>query len=300
MIIKLDENKYRNWIFTWNGTIDNHFTFTSAALESFLKEESDSYSYQLEQGHTTLRTHYQGCFRTKIRLRHSTLLKKFSDRFEDIQHLTLSRMCGTWEENVHYTTKSDTAIPDTIVQSKDLQRYLGTEIGFLSDKDFRYPWQKDILDQVFYADEITLKTPDDRSIIWITDTKGNSGKSKLIKYLCFNYSDIVKISFGTASQLRSSIISAGPKKMYIVDMPRTLGDDDSIPSLLSSIEDIKNGFVVSSMYGKHQSLMMDPPHILVFSNIECPVSMMSDDRWKIYSITPYKTLRNHFCDITGL
>jgi hypothetical protein len=69
------------------------------------------------------------------------------------------------------------------------------------------------------------------------------------------------------------------RKVYIIDMPRTLAEEDSLPSLISTLEDLKNGFVVSVFYGKYQKLLMDPPIVIVFSNKLCPVKMMSDDRW---------------------
>jgi hypothetical protein len=36
------------------------------------------------------------------------------------------------------------------------------------------------------------------------------------------------MTFGTTSQLKSAIISAGPKKVYLIDIPRTIGEGDSI------------------------------------------------------------------------
>lgn len=303
MADKDTDNKYKEWVFTWNSDVVPINTLVSPIkLKNFLQKEFDSYVFQLERGEKEGRDHYQGYIRCKIRTRHQTLLNKFKDIFgliPDItiderdsllRNLSLSRMCGTREEAISYCTKSDTAIPDTIIRSKDLEQYNGEEIGFLSDPSLRYPWQNEIMEHIFTRDEESLQIPDDRTIMWITDTKGNSGKSKFIKYLCFTNNDIVKISFGTAGQLRSSIISIGPRKVYIVDMPRTLGDDDSVPSLLSAIEDIKNGYVVSSMYGKHQQLMMDPPHVIIFSNIVCPIGMMSEDRWRNYQITETKFL----------
>jgi len=106
-----------------------------------------------------------------------------------------------------------------------------------------------------------------------------------VKWLCVRYPlDIVKISFGTTHQLRSSCISIGSKKCYVVDLPRRLGRDDSLSNIISVIEDIKNGHVTSNMYGRYKNLIMDPPHIVVFSNRKCPKEDLSPDRWVSYSI----------------
>lgn len=282
------ENKYSNWVFTWNSSSPSeNILIDTETLEQFLKGYASEYVYQKEIGENTERLHYQGCFKTKIRTRQQTVLNAFADAFgrDRIVHLTITCAKGTWDQCVAYCSKTESAVLDSLVLSKTLKRYTGTEISFLSQKENRYPWQASIIHHLYDEGEVSIKTPDDRSIIWIQDKQGNSGKSKLVKYLCFNSDDIVKISFGTAGQLRSSVISIGPRKVYIVDIPRTLGDDDSIPSLISSIEDIKNGYIVSSMYGKHQQLMMDPPHIIIFTNAPCPTAMMSEDRWQVYNIS---------------
>lgn len=288
----MEDNKYKNWVFTWNEGSDPSIPLVSSELlDRFLKTFNDSYVFQIEVGENTHRKHYQGCFRCKIRIRQQTLLKKFVDEFSTLaNNLTITRMCGTWDEAMSYSSKTETAVPNTLILSKDLQNYDGKEINFLANHDNRYPWQSSLISILYDKGEISIQTPDDRSIIWITDKKGNSGKSKLVKYLCFNSNDIVKISFGTAGQLRSSVISIGPRKVYIVDIPRTLGEDDSIPALISALEDIKNGYIVSAMYGKHQQLMMDPPHIVIFTNADCPHNMMSADRWKSYNISEEKEL----------
>lgn len=288
------ENKYRNWVFTWNAAIDpkdnSMLLPEDSSLKSFLEFHTEQFIYQKEKGEETGREHLQGAFRTKMRMRKSTLLNSFKDdsygfcgQVNLVQYLTVERMCGTWAESQAYCSKSDTRIGE-VVTSSNLWQYDGGDVNFLESKDSRYPWQNKIMSQIFEDNEINIKTADDRSIIWLQDTKGNSGKSKFVKYLCSTNSNIVKVTFGTAPQLRSAIISIGRKSVYIVDMPRTMGEDDSIPSLISTLEDLKNGFVVSVFYGKYQQLLMEPPHVIVMSNQKCPVNMMSDDRWVKFGI----------------
>ncbi|AXH74985.1 MAG: Rep [Cressdnaviricota sp.] len=286
------ENKYRNWVFTWNAFLDpkdgSSVLPDSSSLKTFLEFHCEQFIYQKEKGEETSREHLQGAFRTKIRMRKSTLLNLFKQ--EDfaktnnlVQYLTVERMCGTWTESLAYCSKKETSVGEPITSS-NLWQYDGGDVNFLEDKEKRHPWQNQIINEIYEANEIDFKVPDDRSITWICDTKGNTGKSKFVKYLCSTNTDIVKITFGTAPQLRSAIISIGRKKVYIIDMPRTLADDDSIPSLISTLEDLKNGFVVSVFYGKYQQLLMEPPHVIIMSNQKCPTNMMSDDRWVKYGI----------------
>jgi len=281
------ENKYKGWVFTWNSTDDDQLPNVSKLVD-FLSFHCVDYIFQEESGNAQQRRHFQGAFRTKIRVRFSTLMHMFNQSFppedgHDLRYLTLNRMIGTWQESVTYCSKSETRVGNTY-SSHSLKRYEGEDIEFLGDKKRRFPWQNTLIDEIFSHDQITIKDSDDRSIMWIFDSKGNSGKSKFVKYLCANNPDIVKISFGTAAQLRSAIISIGIKSVYFIDMPRTITEEDSIPSLVSTLEDLKNGFVVSVFYGKYQQLLMKPPHVIVFSNKTCPVHMLSYDRWRTYEI----------------
>lgn len=96
--------------------------------------------------------------------------------------------------------------------------------------------------------------------------------------------DVSKIVYGSPAQLKSSIINAGTRKLYFLDLPRTPGKEDSLYNVLSIIEDLKNGHIVSNMYGKAAELIMKPPHVIVFTNTECPLKALSSDRWRVFKI----------------
>ena len=90
--------------------------------------------------------------------------------------------------------------------------------------------------------------------------------------------------FGSSQQLRTSLIAIGPRLLYLIDIPRSPSDDEKIDQMISSIEELKNGHIVSHMYGRYAQLMMDPPHIIIFSNTECPEKLLSKDRWRKFEI----------------
>lgn len=272
------ENKYANWVFTIQA-IKGETLPGEQAVTKAIALLTEKYVFQLERA-TSL--HYQGCCKTRIRKRQRTLLNEITTELDIPRAMvTLSPMQGTWAQARAYCTKSETSQGQVFTNEIT---YSGEDIKTLDDKDSRFPWQNKIINLVFDDDTSGIKVADDRTINWVTDSRGGTGKSKLVKWCCFNNDLVVKISFGTASQLRSAIISAGPRRVYFVDIPRTLGTDDSIHSLMSALEDLKNGFIVSSMYGKNETLILDPPHIVVFSNKECPEQMMSKDRWRIFEI----------------
>jgi len=181
------------------------------------------------------------------------------------------------EELKRYTKKLDTRIAGPW---GDKPIYLGQDLICINTP---YPWQKQIL-------EIVKSPPDDRKILWINDSGGNIGKSKLLKYLCYNRL-AKRIPLGNATQLKTNVITQGPSLCYCVDLPRTIGSTERMHDLISAIEEIKNGWVSSAMYGKHQELFMQPPHVIIFSNMSPPRELMSADRWEVYKvITPLMTL----------
>jgi hypothetical protein len=158
--------------------------------------------------------------------------------------------------------------------------YYGKDIQFLNDKDKRKSWQNYLLDLIYNEENNIFTRSDDRTIVWIEDQSGNTGKSKWIKWLCANREeDVIKLTFGSTQQLKSALINGGARKVYFVDIPRTTSKEDSLPALISVVEDLKNGHLSSVMYGNYRSLFLEPPHVLVFSNKECPLKLMSDDRW---------------------
>lgn len=279
------ENQYRNWVFTWNASDDGVLP-TEVLLYKYLEIISEQFVFQKEQGEETKRFHYQGAFVLRLRKRKSSLLKEFLSLFtaEEVKNLTILKMEGSWDQAERYCTKEDTRVSGTQpLYSSNICKYSGSDISFFSRRQSWYPWQKTIYNQLFENFSTTVRPAEDRDIIWITDYVGNNGKSKFCKFLCHNSNHVVKVAFGNASQIRSSVIMAGAKKIYLLDIPRTLGDD-SLESVISAIEDIKNGFVCSAFYGKYTTLLMETPHVVVFSNAPCPVTLMSMDRWRKYHI----------------
>ena len=120
-------NKYRNWVFTWNAD-GNDLLPDISKLDTFLKDDFELYVFQKEKGEETCRDHIQGCFRTKIRVRQRTLLKKFDMAFPetDTKYLTINRMCGEWDENIAYCTKPETRVGETTkVRQKRCQIFRG-------------------------------------------------------------------------------------------------------------------------------------------------------------------------------
>ena len=174
------------------------------------------------------------------------------------------------------------------------ENYKGKDIILFGNSKNWYPWQKKLYNLIYGKDN-NLRTSDDRSIILIVDENGNNGKSKFAKFLYLkNKEEVMVIAEGSASQLRSAIVSGGThKKLYIVDLPRTT-PKESTDALLNVLESLKNGLLLSHMYGRgDNNLIINPPTIVVFCNKYLSANL-SVDRWDSYSL-----LKNHdWKDIT--
>lgn len=292
------ENKYKKWVVTIFYKDKEFEGMDNSLIEvAFRDANIKKYVFQVEKAPTTGAIHVQACVELEDRKRHSTLLNSLHKTFcVPKTAVTLERMFGSFEESALYCSKAETRMEgfEPCFAQSIQPPYKGEDINFLKDKDKRYPWQNALSLLLFETDETRFKEPDDRTIHWITDIYGNSGKSALVKYYCFNYTGCTKVSFGSAAQLRSGVIDAGPNVIYFIDIPRTLGTDDSLNNTISVIEDLKNGFVVSNMHGKNRRLMIKPPHIVVFSNMKAPTEKLSSDRWELRFIGHNKELLKEY------
>jgi len=222
--------------------------------------------------------------RTKIRKRVASLAKMVDALMKRAYKNGTHNYKVLFYKSLVSFEKADFGIPVS-GSSNDRDEYEGKDIRMLDDKSNRFEWQQSLLELVYDETKEEFVKPDDRTITWVVDKNGNTGKSKFVKWICVNRPDeVVKMSFGTASQLRTSLVACGPKICYFIDIPRTIGKEDNINNLITVIEDLKNGHIVSSMYGKFGTLLIDPPHIIILSNQKCPIKLMSKDRWKRYEI----------------
>lgn len=169
--------------------------------------------------------------------------------------------------------------------------YRGEDLRVFKNKENWYQWQQDLHNKIFYKTG-GIREAHPREIITIYDKEGNSGKSSFFKYLYFKYpNEIGRITYGTASQLRSSLTNMGIKKIYIIDLTRSKSNYDKPDDLISAIEDLKNGLVCNAMYGSGNTMLMNPPHIIISANYIFDTGSLSRDRWKIFSIEN-KTLKD--------
>ena len=245
------------------------------ALETWFNDNCKKWVFQLEESKNGMK-HFQ-CVISLIKKEFSkkvlSSISSYTGIKEDYINISPSLTGNT---SFCYAMKDDTRV-DGPWSNKMLEENLQVETLTL---DKFYTWQK----VVFH---IAMGKPDDRSIHWFYDTKGNRGKTQLTRMLLANHGKEVGVipCVGTSNQLVSAIINMGQRKTYILDIPRAKSGgswDDRIADLMLTIESIKNGLLVSAMYGKLNQLLMPHPNVIVFSNYD--LNGLSPDRWKKYDM----------------
>lgn len=291
------ETRPYNWMMTISSDQKLNSLVDESLLRDFLDTHCKSWIYQLENGglrdldphsveysqsaelRDTTKDHWQVYFSLVNKMTKSNLLKIFDEsefpRGSKGIHLEPAKNA---KKSIEYCKKEESRISPPIA-SPDifiLPEYRGEDLTMIENTPLSWQiWLFDFLKQI----------PDDRSVNYIWNQNGCLGKSKTVKYLCHGNKFIcLRVPFGSASQIREIITNAGPRQVYFIDIPKTLGKDEDWDSIVSVIEDLKGGFVQSFMRGKLKQLLMRPPHVFVFTNHLPNPYKFVPDRSKVYKI----------------
>lgn len=271
------------WSFTWDTNISQKKLPSIENLKNFLDTITEYAVFQEEKGSVSNKIHYQGCF-TLIGSRKpkKDVLNAFERRFKNIHGLTMSKV---YDKNaiLSYTTKLETRVSGPYY------------CGSLELHDTTYsnmqlkPWQKDLYNLILNIknkEHPDYKLFQDRFIIWVSDPIGGSGKSEFIKYLRIGQKqlEVRKLPIDSVDRLISAVVTITKQKdidVFVIDDTRTKGKDSSFDDMFESIETVKNGHIVSCMYGKYAESIFDRPIIVFFTNrnLNEYIDKLSIDRW---------------------
>jgi hypothetical protein len=155
-------------------------------------------------------------------------------------------------------------------------------------------WQKQIYESLLSPEIEDLRG---RNIISIHDSRGKSGKSQFTKWLRVGQRQLTvrKLPVASVQQLNSAvylITKTTQVDLFVIDVTRSLGKDQSFKDLFSALEDVINGYVTDVMFGKFHEAIFRPPTILLFTNYEFQEihPFMSDDRWVPFLLGADKNL----------
>ena len=149
-------------------------------------------------------------------------------------------------------------------------------------------WQEDLLRELQSPLGETFR---DRKVIWVQDEKGGAGKSTFLKYLCLQKDGLIfkKLPLDRPDRIRMMVCKMTEKQdvdAFCFDFTRTLDENTSIRSMFQVLEEIKNGHIVSAMFGKPMESIIPCPFVIIFTNedISRYYQYLSADRWQVYEI----------------
>ena len=133
------------------------------------------------------------------------------------------------------------------------------------------PWQSQLNDRV-------NGEPDDRSVIFVVDPEGNSGKSWLTRYWLTERDGTQFLSVGKRDDLAFSV--SVQSDLFVFDIPR--GSMEYLQ--YGFLEQLKNQLVYSPKYSSVTKVLKRTPHVVVFCNEEPDMTKLTEDRYVIINI----------------
>ena len=263
------------WTLTYQETGGNSLPPPEIFKDSLQNLEPAGYIFQHERGEKAGKNHYQCNLRLKDAMTMTDLRKALKSKLRE--HWSAGclhiRPTHNLKKAEFYAMKDETRVAGPWLFPNDI--YIGQDLI----KKF-YPWQESLFSMV-------MSSPDDRKIPLICDPVGNKGKSLFAKTLGYRH-DACVIPLGLSSaQMKSAIVDAGPKKIYILDLPR---NNKSFQEIFDTIEELKRGFVISCFHGKLKQLYMARPHVVCFTNEYPDLGLLSFDMWDLYHVSCNKEL----------
>lgn len=232
----------KKWVFTWNNYNNDDFL----NIQNILSEKSSKYVIGKEIGESGTK-HLQGYVEFDKKIRPSRLVS---------EKIHWEKAKGSMEDNLKYCTKDN----DYVTYKMKLKR----QPKILKHEQL-YEWQKNIV-------TLANTEPDDRTIHWFWNEKGNLGKTQLVKYL-IKHHDAIQLD-GRGKDI-AYIASEYEADIYILILPKNETSVD-----YASIEKIKDG-VYCNVKFKGRPILRANPHFFVFANCEPDTEALSEDRWKI-------------------
>lgn len=142
----------------------------------------------------------------------------------------------------------------------------------LTDSEPRFGWQGNL------AAGLELP-PNDRSITFVVDPVGNSGKSWFCRYVVSKYpyrAQVLRI--GKRDDLSYAINIE--RDIFLFDIPR----QQMTYLQYSVLESLKDRMIFSPKYESSFKVLRSVPHVIVFSNEEPDMNALSADRYKIVRV----------------
>lgn len=252
------------WVFCLRWSVP-HTDENLAKLTTLMKVTCANWIFQAED--TTDNPHYQIYCRRVKKIRAKQWAVSLNGEFSGI-YISPASTAGKVALS-NYAMKKDTRVAGPW---SDKPIYLGQDLPVTLWK-----WQRELWEEI-------QGVPHPRKIIFVVNRRGNIGKSTFAKWLFFHHG-ILTLPFGTAKDLANLVSKFQGKSAYIFDLARTRPKTESFDDVYSTLEAIKNGYVVNLKY-ETSAFAMAKPHVIVFSNEPPKMTKLSRDKYDIRYIEP--------------
>lgn len=258
-----DVFRSRKYVFTINN-----FTLTQQTRTiQWLRKNSEKFIIAEEVGEKGT-PHLQGFMQFKNPRYRKAIKKDWG--FE----CYMSKAKGSIEQNLRYCSKdgkyeTNCHLHDII----DERRYLEATLK---------PWQEKIYKKIMNS------MGNDRKIIWIWESKGNIGKSFLIKYILYKHRDIATLTGGKTKDIAHQMVTFKADKGW---SPRivfgNMTRDEFSHINYNAMEKLKDGAFPSGKY--ESSLYLAAPSLIVIcANAPPDTEKVTSDRWDIIDLNEKK------------
>lgn len=238
---------------------------TELDIKSFLSGIAKKFVFQLEKGDSGY-LHYQGRMSLIKKRRKFEALALFGDNKPEYFEPSVSSTRGS----AFYQTKLDTKVKGPWMDT-DEEIYIPRQIREMGTLR---PFQQHIVDN--------HDTWDTRSINLIYCKRGNVGKSLLVGYCRAHKIGRALPPVNDYKDLLRMVCDLPTSKMYLFDMPRSM-NKDRLYQFFSAVETIKDGYAYDDRY-HFKEKVFDCPNIWIFTNTLPDIRMLSEDRWKIWTV----------------
>jgi len=250
-------------------------TVSVEQLKNWLRERAKKWVFQIEKGAESGILHYQGRLTLISKQRLYTLAKEC-----EWQWIHLSPTASVNKNSFIYVMKADTKVQ-----------------GPWTDKDVPLPPRfQDIVLKPFQKQiQIIMKIFDMRGIN-VVIAQPNLGKTHATQYFTLTdnaiivppYPDFEKVLGFVHGMMEDSAPYGTPnyQKLWtiFIDMPRAM-PKLKLQGMYSALETIKSGMVYDWRNKAKKYIFHHNPIIVVFTNEKPDLSLLGDDRWKLWTIS---------------
>jgi len=147
------------------------------------------------------------------------------------------------------------------------------------------PWQENVIEYI----DLEFAHGNDRTINWIYDLDGCSGKTQFCKYIWTKYNQTMIITGGAYKYIACVLANCEEEQHFdlndntliFFNIPRDADDQGMIS--YKALESLKDGLITSTKY-ESRTKVFNSPCIWVFSNNLPELEKLTADRWKLWTI----------------